>query len=164
MLKWLWLSGLVALLDQITKWVASAYLVLYKPLPVLPMFNLTLFHNTGAAFSFLNDAGGWQRWFFTVIALGVSAYIVFLMKQAAATDKRQVIALALILGGAVGNVIDRISYGYVVDFIQVYYEIWYFPAFNLADSAITIGAILFILDSLLVSRANKVKHSTGPQE
>ena len=160
MLKWLWISGLVVVLDQITKMVASQYLVLYKPMAIMPMFNFTLLHNSGAAFSFLNDAGGWQRWFFTIIALGVSGYIIFLIKQASAVDKRQVIALALILGGAIGNVIDRIAYGYVVDFIQVYYDVWYFPAFNIADSAITIGAILFILDSILVARAAKTKHST----
>ena len=157
MLKWLWLAGLVVVLDQASKALASQLLELYKPLAVLPMFNLTLLHNTGAAFSFLNDAGGWQRWFFTLIALGVSAYIVYLIKQASTADKRQVIALALILGGALGNVIDRIRFGYVVDFIQVYYDVWYFPAFNLADSAITIGAILFILDSVLAARRGKDK-------
>ena len=159
MLKWLWLAGLVVVLDQLSKALASQLLVLYKPLAVMPMFNLTLLHNTGAAFSFLNDADGWQRWFFTLIALGVSGYIVYLIRQASAADKRQVIALALILGGALGNVIDRIRFGYVVDFIQIYYDVWYFPAFNLADSAITIGAILFILDSLLAARRDKGKSS-----
>jgi len=159
MLKWLWIAGLVVILDQVSKMVASQALVLYKPLAIMPMFNLTLLHNTGAAFSFLNDAGGWQRWFFTTIALAVSGYIVYLIKQASQADKRQVIALALILGGALGNVIDRIAYGYVVDFIQVYYDVWYFPAFNLADSAITLGAILFVVDSFLVTRGGKTKPS-----
>ncbi len=147
MLKWLWLSLLVIVLDQITKYMASTLLIYYKPLAVMPMFNLTLMHNPGAAFSFLSDAGGWQRWFFTIIAIGVSIFLVFWLKRLTDKQKLQVIALAMILGGAVGNVIDRIWLGYVVDFIQVYYDKWYWPAFNIADSAITIGAVLMIYDS-----------------
>lgn len=147
MLKWLWLSLLVIVLDQLTKYMASSLLTYYKPLAVMPMFNLTLMHNTGAAFSFLNDAGGWQRWFFTIIALGVSVFLTLWLKRLTAQEKLQAIALALILGGAIGNVIDRIWLGYVIDFLDVYYQNWHFPAFNIADSAITIGAVLIIYDS-----------------
>lgn len=148
MLKWLWLSLLVIVLDQLTKYLASSMLGYYQPLAVMPMFNFTLMHNTGAAFSFLNDAGGWQRWFFTIIALGVSGFLGLWLKRLTAQEKLQAVALALILGGAIGNVIDRILLGYVIDFIDVYYANWHFPAFNIADSAISIGAALIIYDSL----------------
>ena len=147
MLKYLWLSLLVIVLDQLTKYMASSMLAYYKPLAVMPMFNLTLMHNTGAAFSFLSDAGGWQRWFFTVIAIGVSVFLVGWIKRLTPNQILQAVALSLILGGAIGNVIDRLWLGYVVDFIQVYYDKWYWPAFNIADSAITIGAVLIIYDS-----------------
>jgi len=153
MLKWSWLSLAVIVLDQITKYLASSMLVLYKPIAVMPMFNITLMHNTGAAFSFLSDAGGWQRWFFTAIALTVSTFLFFWLKRLSAHEKLQAVALALILGGAIGNVIDRIWFGYVVDFIQVYYQQWYWPAFNIADSAITIGAVLIIIDTIKTSRS-----------
>ena len=148
MLKWIWLTVVVVILDQLTKYIASTELTLYIPHAVMPMFNWTLMHNTGAAFSFLADAGGWQRWFFAVIAVVVSAVIVYWLKQLAQHEKWQAIALALILGGAVGNVIDRIWLGYVVDFIDVYYQHWHWPAFNLADSAISIGVAMIIIDSL----------------
>lgn len=145
MLKWLWLSGLVVALDQVTKALASHYLSLYQPVPVLPFFNLTLMHNTGAAFSMLSEAGGWQRWFFTILALVVSVAIVIWLKRLPSNQRWQAAALALILGGALGNVIDRVRLGYVVDFIQVYYDRWYWPAFNIADSAITVGAVIFLI-------------------
>ncbi len=148
MLKWLWLSVLVIALDQITKYMASTLLVYYKPVAVMPLFNFTLMHNTGAAFSFLNSAGGWQRWFFTFIALGVSVFLVLWLKRLTIQEKLQAVSLTLILGGALGNVIDRIRLGYVVDFLDFYYDKWHFPAFNIADSAITIGAVLIIYDSV----------------
>lgn len=148
MLKWLWLSVLVIVLDQITKYMASTMLVYYKPVALMPLFNLTLMHNTGAAFSFLSSAGGWQRWLFTAIALGVSVFLVLWLKRLSVQEKLQAISLALILGGALGNVIDRIRFGYVVDFLDFYYDKWHFPAFNIADSAITIGAVLIIFDSI----------------
>ena len=148
MLKWLWLSVLVIALDQISKYMASQMLVMYEPVAVMPMFNFTLMFNTGAAFSFLSEAGGWQRWFFTIIALVISAVIVHWIRRLNAAQQLQAVGLSLVLGGALGNVIDRLLLGHVVDFIQIYYEQWYWPAFNLADSAITLGVILLILDTL----------------
>lgn len=147
-LKWLWLSALVIVLDLATKAIASHYLVMHQPLPVFPGFNWTLMHNTGAAFSFLSDASGWQRWFFSIIAIFVSVGITFWMKRLQSNQVWLAISLALILGGALGNVWDRLTLGYVVDFIQVYYDKWAFPAFNIADSAITVGAAILVIDSL----------------
>lgn len=155
MLKWIWLAVVVVILDQLTKYIASNSLVMFQPVAVMPMFNWTLMHNTGAAFSFLADAGGWQRWFFAVIAVVVSVVIVLWIKRLEQHEKWQAIALALILGGALGNVIDRIWLGYVVDFIQVYYQQWYWPAFNIADSAIFIGVVMIIIDTIRESRAEK---------
>lgn len=146
-LKWLWLSGLVIVLDQISKQMVSASFELYERLPVVPSFNITLLHNRGAAFSFLNDAGGWQRWFFVLLALGISVYLLQWLRKLPAHRLCLAIALALILGGAIGNLWDRLLHGFVVDFIQVYYQQWYFPAFNVADSAITVGAVLLLVDA-----------------
>ncbi|MEK6748349.1 MAG: signal peptidase II [Pseudomonadota bacterium] len=146
-------AALVVISDQITKVAASANLTLYHPLPVLPYFNLTLMHNTGAAFSFLSDAGGWQRWLFTLLALGVSGVIVHWLRKMPAQERWQAIGLSLIMGGALGNVIDRIRLGYVVDFIQVYYDKFYWPAFNVADSAITVGAGILIITSFRKERS-----------
>jgi len=147
-LKWLWISLLVVALDQVTKSIAVDSLVLFQPVPVFPGFNLTLMHNKGAAFSFLSDQSGWQRWFFTVIAIVVSVAIVIWMKRLPADHRLTAVSLALILGGAVGNVWDRILLGYVIDFIDVYYADYHWPAFNIADSAISVGACLLIIDSL----------------
>ncbi len=143
------LSAVIVVLDQITKQLAARYLVAYDPLPVIPSLNFTLSFNPGAAFSFLADAGGWQRWFFTVLAAGVSVAIVVWLRRITPADWRLGVGLALILGGAVGNLIDRLIYGYVIDFIDVYYGQWHWPAFNIADSAITVGAVFLIVDSLL---------------
>ncbi|MDH5370195.1 MAG: signal peptidase II [Gammaproteobacteria bacterium] len=165
MFKWIWLAVVVVILDQITKYIASTSLEMLQPVAVMPMFNWTLMHNTGAAFSFLADAGGWQRWFFAIVALVVSTVIVLWLKRLEQHEKWQAIALALILGGAIGNVIDRIWLGYVVDFIQVYYQQWYWPAFNIADSAISIGVAMLIIDSIREYRAerkvNKTKQVNG---
>ena len=147
-LKWLWLSALVIALDLSTKAIASHYLVMHQPLQVFPGFNWTLMHNTGAAFSFLSDESGWQRWFFSIIAVAVSVGITVWMKRLQPHQVWLAVALALILGGALGNVWDRLTLGYVVDFIQVYYDKWAWPAFNIADSAITVGAVLLVIDSL----------------
>ncbi len=144
---WLALAAVVVVLDQSTKALASRFLELHQPLPVLPFLNLTLVHNPGAAFSLLSDAGGWQRWFFTGVALIVSAVIVWWLRRLPREEKWQGTALALVLGGALGNVWDRLQLGYVVDFIDVYYRDWHWPAFNVADSAITVGAVLLIADS-----------------
>lgn len=147
MLKWLNLSALVIVLDQLSKWLMSSWLDLHETVPVMPFFNFTLAHNTGAAFSFLSSAGGWQRWFFVVLALLVSTALIVWLKRLDKTAKLEAASLALILGGAVGNVIDRLYHGYVIDFIDIFYGSYHWPAFNIADSAICIGAVLLILDS-----------------
>jgi signal peptidase II len=128
--------------------LAEHFLSLYQPLPVMPSFNLTLMYNQGAAFSFLSDAGGWQRWLFALIAFAVSVALLWWLKRLDRREKRLAIALALILGGALGNLIDRLLLGHVVDFLDVYYADWHWPAFNIADSAISAGAVLMVIDSL----------------
>lgn len=145
---WLLLVLAVVVLDQWTKSWASAHLVYGWPREILPVFNLTLQHNRGAAFSFLSDAAGWQRWFFTVIALLVSALLLLWMARLRAEQRLLLASLALIVGGALGNVWDRLLLGYVVDFISLHYQQYYFPAFNLADTAISVGAFLMIVDML----------------
>ncbi len=152
MLKWLRLSALVIVLDQFSKHLINSSMQLRESIEILPFFNLTLLHNTGAAFSFLANAGGWQRWFFTLIALAVSAVIVVWLKRLPAADKWQAAALSLILGGALGNVIDRVRFGYVVDFLDVYYQPWHWPTFNIADSAITVGVAILVI---VILRENK---------
>jgi signal peptidase II len=148
--KWCWwLSGSVVALDQATKFLAEMLLAMHQPVPILPSFNLMLTYNTGAAFSFLADAGGWQRWFFLGLGAAVSLGLTVWLTRLKPGEKRLAVALALILGGAVGNLIDRAWLGQVIDFIQIYYDRWYWPAFNIADSAITIGAMLLVADSLL---------------
>jgi len=144
--SWLSLAALIIVLDQLSKLWISSHFFYGESLPVIHFFNLVLAHNTGAAFSFLNDAGGWQRWLFSAIALVAAVWIVRLLRQHA-HETLFCLALALVLGGALGNLIDRVAYGYVVDFIDIYYEDWHFPAFNVADSAISVGAALLILDS-----------------
>ncbi|WP_148715570.1 signal peptidase II [Chitinolyticbacter meiyuanensis] len=145
--RWIIASLLVIVLDQVSKHVIEALFVYGEQHAVIPgFFNLTLAYNPGAAFSFLADAGGWQRHFFTALALAVSAWIVYMLKKHH-METRLSLALSLIMGGAIGNVIDRLLFGHVIDFIQVYYRDWYYPAFNLADSAICIGAALMVWDS-----------------
>lgn len=141
------LALLVFLLDQISKHWVEAVLTYNEPVVFTSFFNFTLRYNTGAAFSFLDDAGGWQRWFFTVVAIVVSLVLVVWIARIAAHKKLETFAITMILGGAVGNVYDRITLGHVVDFIVVHYQDNYFPAFNLADSAICLGAFLMILDA-----------------
>lgn len=145
--RWWWIAVVVIVLDQATKLAALQYLQ-EGPVAVLPFFNLALAFNTGAAFSFLADAGGWQNIFFIGIALVVSIAILVMTQRLPGGDVQVAIALMLVLGGAVGNVVDRIRFSHVVDFIDVYYRAWHFPTFNIADSAITIGAILLVLDAL----------------
>ncbi len=146
-LPWLWLSGLTLVLDQLSKLAVMDGLAPYQSIPVTGFFNLVHVHNTGAAFSLFADQPGWQRLFFTGVALVASVVILFLLRK---TQGRPLFsaALALILGGAVGNVIDRILYGHVIDFLDLYLGTWHWPAFNVADSAITLGAALLIWDSL----------------
>ncbi len=144
--RWLWLSALIIVLDQASKLWITSHFAYGESLAVLGIFNLVLVHNTGAAFSFLHDAGGMQRWLFSIIAIVVSVWIVWLLRRHSA-QTLFALALSLILGGALGNLIDRIAYGYVVDFLHFHWNEHYFPAFNIADSAITCGAFLMILDS-----------------
>jgi signal peptidase II len=146
-LRWYALALVVIVLDQYTKGLASTGLEYARPVQVFPWFNLTLQHNTGAAFSFLNDAGGWQRYFFTVVAIGISAALVAWLYVMPRGQWLLALSLGLILGGALGNVWDRMALGYVVDFISVHYQQHYFPAFNLADSAISVGAACMLFDS-----------------
>lgn len=146
-LAWLWLAALVLVLDQLTKLAVVQTMALHDFIPVTGFFNLVRAHNTGAAFSLLADQTGWQRLFFLAVGLVASGIIVHLLRK---TRGRPLfcLALALILGGALGNVIDRLAYGYVVDFLDFYLGDWHWPAFNVADSGITVGAVLLILDSL----------------
>ena len=146
------LSSLVVMLDQLTKWAILKWVPLYSKVPVNSFVNITHQENRGAAFSFLANAGGWQRWFFIVLAVTVSGVVgVWLWRL---RDSRQTVlsaGLALVLGGAIGNVVDRIRFGHVIDFIQVFIAGWPFPSFNVADSAITVGAALLIFDALFIS-------------
>lgn len=140
---WIAIAALVTLLDQGSKWVIVKYFQFGEERVVWPYFSWVRWHNTGAAFSFLNDAGGWQKWFFVVLACGFSIYLVWEITRLRASEKAQALVFALILGGAVGNLLDRLQHGYVVDFILWHYQERIFPAFNLADSAIFLGAVLW---------------------
>ena len=148
-LIWLALSALVIALDQLTKHIAIALLEPYTPHAVIPgILNWTLAFNEGAAFSFLHDAGGWQHWLFTALAIIVSCVLVAWLRRTARGEWRTALPLALVIGGALGNLIDRLRFGHVTDFIEVYYRQWSWPAFNVADSAICVGAVLLILFGL----------------
>ena len=146
-LRSLAIATIILLLDQLSKWSALSNLQLGIPEPVLPFMNWLLLLNPGAAFSFLAQGSGWQRWFFTIVGLVACVYIVWLLRKSQ-NDKILCVALSLILGGALGNVLDRIMYGAVVDFIDLHYANWHWPAFNIADSAICIGAALIIWGEL----------------
>ncbi|MGB5542039.1 MAG: signal peptidase II [Gammaproteobacteria bacterium] len=149
-LIWLWLSAVILVADQISKWMIVQSIELYERIPVIGLLDITHLRNTGAAFSFLSDAGGWQRWFFIILAILVTVLVVVWLSRLPARGKSWLCAaLALVVGGAVGNVVDRILFGYVVDFISVHYAGWYFPAFNVADSAITVGAIVLLIESVV---------------
>jgi len=146
--RWLLLAGGVIVADFLTKaWVLSAFQP-HESIAVLPFFNLVLVFNAGAAFSFLAGAGGWQKWFFVVLALAISAWIIVMLRRHA-EDRLQSFALALVLGGALGNVIDRLRFGAVVDFLDFHVAGWHWPAFNVADSAITVGVLLLVLHSFI---------------
>jgi signal peptidase II len=155
MLKWLWLSLLALILDQASKLAIAGSMQLYESIEIMPFFKLTYVHNTGAAFSFLSDAGGWQRWFFAGLALVVSGVIAVWLTRLKPHETLLAVALSLVLGGAVGNLIDRLLYGYVIDFLDVYYESWHWPAFNIADSAITLGVVLMLLESFGVGQSKQ---------
>jgi signal peptidase II len=151
-LLWLLVPALVVALDQWTKGLASAQLEYGRPVAILPVLNFTLQYNTGAAFSFLSDQSGWQRWFFSAVAAIVSVVLLVWLSRLRREQWLLALSLALILGGALGNLYDRLLLGYVVDFISVHYAGSYFPAFNVADSAISVGAALMILDTILQGR------------
>ncbi|GAB6046957.1 signal peptidase II [Methyloparacoccus murrellii] len=154
---WLWLSGLVIVIDQITKRLVDTRMQLNESIPLLPSFQLTYLRNQGAAFSFLSGAGGWQRWFFIALAVIASVFIFLWLGKLRPGQRREAIAWALVLGGALGNLIDRILYGYVIDFLDVYLGQWHWPAFNVADSAITVGVALLLLESF---RPNPARQDT----
>ena len=153
---WTSLAALVLVLDQLTKWAVVKWVPLYDKIPINSFINITHQQNTGAAFSFLADAAGWQRWFFVLLAVVVSAYLIVWIWRIR-NDGTAVLSagLALILGGAIGNVMDRLLLGSVVDFVQVLIAGWPFPSFNVADSAITVGATLYIVDILFLSGKDK---------
>ena len=162
-MNWLWLTVVVAVIDQITKQLAEQSLIIHQAVPAMPNLNWTLMYNEGAAFSFLSDAGGWQRWFFIALSSAVSLFLFFWLKQTSKDKKILCAGLALILGGAIGNLIDRALFGHVIDFVQYYYHsdaclpgfsLWHlatgskclWPAFNAADAAIFLGAALLLVD------------------
>ncbi len=159
MLIWLWLSVLVFVLDQGSKYLVEQSLSYMQTVELLPVFDLILVYNTGAAFSFMADAGGWQRWLFVGLALVMSGILVIWIYKLGRCERIEAIALTLILGGAVGNLCDRILLGHVIDFISVHYQHHYFPSFNIADSAISIGAAILILD--MFRHKNNCKNSNG---
>ena len=159
---WLALAALVLALDQASKLWVLANFVQGEFLPVFPSFNLVLVFNPGAAFSFLAEAGGWQRWFFLSLALAVSAWIVYTIRKHP-NERLQACALSFIMGGALGNAIDRVLYGAVVDFLDFYWQHWHWPAFNLADSAIFLGAVLMIWDQFRQSRVKQDSHNDVSQ-
>lgn len=153
--RWWWLILLLIGLDQLTKQLVHQNMALFDSIELLPFFNLTYVRNYGAAFSFLSDAGGWQRWFFTILAVVISTVIAVWMSRLPRQQIKLGLALSLVFAGAIGNLIDRSIYGYVIDFFHLYYQTWHYPAFNIADSAICIGAALIIWDSF--SRDSEAK-------
>ena len=159
-LGWLWLSLLVLVIDQASKFYFENSLSLYQQIVVIPSyFSWTLAYNTGAEFSFLADSSGWQRWLFALIAVVVSAVLVVWLKRLGRDDTWLAIALALVLGGALGNLYDRIALGHVIDFILVHWQNrHYFPAFNFADSAITVGAVMLALDMFKTKKTEEAVH------
>ncbi len=150
--KWLLIAVAVVALDLWTKALATELLNYGQPVRILPVLDFTLLHNRGAAFSFLNTAGGWQRWVFAGIAIVISLVLLVWVLQLKRSERWLAIALTLIMGGALGNLYDRLTLGYVVDFIHFHWNYRYFPAFNIADSAITIGAGMMILDAVWLQR------------
>ncbi|MDC9593035.1 signal peptidase II [Xenorhabdus sp. IM139775] len=148
-LRWLWLVVVVLILDLGSKHLVLQHFTLYESTPLIPYFNLTYAQNLGAAFSFLADKGGWQRWFFALVAIAITVVLLTMMYRSNARQKLGNIAYALVIGGALGNLFDRLVHGFVVDFIDFYVGEWHFPTFNIADSAICIGAALIIIESLI---------------
>ncbi len=160
-LIWLWLSAVVLIADQITKFWATQTLTLYVPEKVTDFFNLTLLHNKGIAFSLLADQPGWQRWFILIMASVIVIWLLVWLFNSPRKLKLHNISLALVIGGALGNIYDRAVLGYVVDFIQLHYNDYYWPAFNIADSAISVGAVLLIIDTLFSKQDKQQNESTS---
>ena len=156
------MSLLILLLDQLSKYLVVSSFQLHESLDLMPGISLTLVHNTGAAFSFLRDAGGWQRWFFVALGFMVGTVVVVWLSRIE-RDRHWLLpcALSLVLGGAAGNLVDRLISGYVIDFMDVYYRGWHWPTFNVADSAISIGAVLLIIDALWLDKAQVSTHGGG---
>jgi signal peptidase II len=163
MLKWLWLSLLVLALDQYSKIAIDNAMQLYQSIAIAPYFNLTYVRNSGAAFSFLSEAGGWQRWFFAVMAFSISIVLTVWLYRLKKHETLLAIALSLVLGGAIGNLIDRLAYGYVIDFLDVYYQTWHWPAFNVADMAISLGVFLMLLESFGVGTRSEDSEDSEDQ-
>lgn len=156
--RWWALALILFALDWVTKQAIESNLFYGQEIAIFPFFDLTLRYNTGAAFSFLAQAGGWQRWFFSLIALAVVVGISWRLVKIAETNRLESLALTFVLGGAIGNLYDRLVYGHVVDFLQFHWQqSWYFPAFNIADSAITIGVILMLLESFVTRKQEGTK-------
>ena len=147
MARWLWLSLLIVILDQATKWLAEGLLLPFQPVPLMPLLNLTLMYNEGAAFSFLANAGGWQRWLFAGFALVMTLALTLWLLRLDKGERATAAALSLVIGGAIGNLIDRVQRGRVVDFIDFYVGTWHWPAFNVADSAISLGIVFLLVTS-----------------
>ncbi|WP_338412168.1 signal peptidase II [Psychrobacter raelei] len=159
-LMWYLLSLLVIGLDQWTKWIANTKLNFHEPVPVIePILNWTLAYNYGAAFSFLADQGGWQKWFFAGLSLAMSVFLVVYLTRAPRQAKLLNVGLALILGGAIGNLIDRVRIGKVIDFIHVHYaDVWHYPIFNIADIAICVGVAIVVIDMLFLEGKRNTKY------
>ncbi|HBO24165.1 MULTISPECIES: signal peptidase II [unclassified Providencia] len=162
-LRWLWLTIVIIVADLGIKQLVLSDLNLYEPHPITPFFNLMYAQNFGAAFSFLANEGGWQRWFFAGIAIGISIILMVMMYRQSAQKRLTNIAYALIIGGAIGNLCDRLVHGFVVDYLDFYVGNWHYPTFNLADMAICIGAGLVIIEGFLPDR-DKTKQSTAKQD
>lgn len=160
-LRWLWLAAIMLVLDQVTKYWTIQSLDLYESYQIFSFFSFTHARNYGAAFSFLGDAGGWQRYLFTAIAIIVSSYLVYLLKKNSSAERWINCAYALILSGAVGNVVDRVVLGYVVDFLDFDLGFYRWPTFNIADIAIFIGAAMMIFESLFAKQAKPIKEPKG---
>ena len=146
--RWLWLSLVIVALDQVSKQLVESSLMVYETIPLLPFFNLTLAYNEGAAFSFLSDQGGWQRWFFALVAAVVVIVLVVWLSRLK-HERLLAVSLSLVIGGALGNLLDRLLIGHVIDFLDFFYHSYHWPAFNVADIAITLGVVLMFVDALV---------------
>ncbi|MGB0892783.1 MAG: signal peptidase II [Parashewanella sp.] len=160
-LRWYWVALIAFIADQVSKQWVLANFKLYDSIQLMPMLNFTYVRNYGAAFSFLSDAGGWQRWFFTVIAIGISGLLTYWLRKQPANMWRLNLSFTLVIGGAIGNLVDRLMHGFVVDFIDVYWNTSHYPAFNIADSAICIGAGLIIWDSFVGDHSKSDKQEVS---